>query len=118
MHISTFVSGNTQVQSAPKNNSVTADSSDVFRHNPDDYKSHMQSAAPSVSQPVPKQQQKNPLEIEGMDPLFMESLSPIGLQNIADAHRMQAQVSQQANQFSHNFSLLFQDVRDFIRGQS
>ena len=53
-----------------------------------------------------------------MDPLFMESLSPIGLQNIADAHRMQAQVSQQANQFSHNFSMLFQDVRDFIRGQS
>ena len=46
MHISTFVIGNTQVQSAPKNNSVTADSSDVFRHNPDDNKSHMQSAAP------------------------------------------------------------------------
>ena len=32
----------------------------------------------------------NPLDIEGMDPLFMENLSAIGLQNIADSHQIHA----------------------------
>lgn len=52
----------------------------------------------AVVQPQPKQQKpkKNALEIEGMDPLFMENLTSVGLQNIADSHQIHSSISDQA----------------------
>lgn len=53
--------------------------------NPNDFKDHMKIDTKVKPITAPKVS-NNVYEIEGIEPLFMESLSAQGLQNIADSH--------------------------------
>lgn len=56
----------------------------------------IQGAAAVLKPGRPQRPKKNALEIEGMDPLFMENLTSVGLQNIADSHQIHNRISNQA----------------------
>jgi len=71
----------------------TVDQGDgIVRLDPNRFRDKLPTTAQMIEQP--KQQplpptRKSAFDIDGMDPLFMESLGPQGLQNIADSHQIQ-----------------------------
>jgi hypothetical protein len=63
---------------------------EIVRINPDQFKDKeaVDDKPNPVTKPALQLQQRSTLDIEGMDPLFLESLGPQGLQNIADSHQI------------------------------